>query len=93
MSHKTLKYIFVTGLLFTFFILIQSCNRNMVGNKTTYSDEIEVVHLDKKRDTINVIYFDYICINKNRDLVRKNGTLISKRVKKFKYLSHEKTKL
>jgi hypothetical protein len=65
----------------------------MVGNKTTYSDEIEIVHLDEKRDTICVVYFDYICINRNRDLVRENKTLISKNVKKFKYLSHEKTKL
>jgi hypothetical protein len=74
-------------------MIIQTCNRNIVGNKTLYSDKIEVVHLNKKRDTINVVYYDYIYINDDWDLVRKNGTLISKRVKKFKYLSHEKTKL
>lgn len=74
-------------------MIIQTCNRSMVGNKVLYSDKIEVVHLNKKRDTINVVYFDYIYINQDWDLVRKNGTLISKSVKKFKYISHEKTKL
>jgi hypothetical protein len=64
----------------------------MIGNKTLYLDEIEVVHLNKKRDTIYVVYFDYIYINRHWDLVRENQTLISKNVKKFKYLSHEKTK-
>ena len=72
---------------------MQTCSRSMVGNKVLYSDKIEVVHLNKKIDTINVVYFDYIYINQDWDLVRKNGTLISKSVKKYKYLSHEKTKL
>ena len=93
MSHKALKYLLVTGLIFTFLMIIHTCNRSMVGNKVLYSDKIEVVHLNKKRDTVNVVYFDYIYINQDWDLVRKNGTLISKSVKKFKYLSHEKTKL
>lgn len=65
----------------------------MTGNKTIYSDKLEIIHLDKKRDTINVVYYDYIYINEDRDLVKKNGVLISKNVKKFRHLSHEKTKL
>ena len=93
MSSKFLKYIFLTGLLFTFFIIIQTCNPNMTGNKAIYSDKLEIIHLDKKRDTINVVYYDYIYINEDWDLVRKNGTLISKSVKKYRYISHEKTKL
>lgn len=93
MFHKLLKYIFLTGLIFTFLIIIQTCNRNIVGYKILYLDKIEVVHLNKKRDTINVVYFDYIYINQDWDLVKKDGTLISKSVRKFKYLSHEKTKL
>ena len=65
----------------------------MTGNKVIYSDKLEITHLNKQRDTINVVYYDYIYINEDLNLVRKNGTLISKSVKKFKYISHEKTKL
>ena len=65
----------------------------MTGNKVIYSDKLEIIHLNKQRDTINVVYYDYIYINEDLNLVRKNGTLISKSVKKFKYISHEKTKL
>jgi hypothetical protein len=65
----------------------------MTGNKVIYSDKLEIIHLNKKIDTINVVYYDYIYINEDLDLVRKNGTLISKSVKKYKYISHEKTKL
>lgn len=93
MSSKFLKYILLTGLLLTFFIIVQNCNPNMTGNKTIYSDKLEIIHSDKKIDTINVVYYDYIYINEDRDLVKKNGVLISKNVKKFRYLSHEKTKL
>ena len=64
-----------------------------MGNKSLYLDKLEIVHINKQIDTINVVYFDYIYINKDRDLVKKDGTLISKSVKKYKYLSHEKTKL
>jgi hypothetical protein len=64
-----------------------------VGNKVLYLDKLEIVHLNEQRDTINVVYFDYIYINQDRDLVKKDGTLISKSVKKYKCLSHEKTKL
>ena len=74
-------------------MIIQTCNRTIVGNKVLYLDKLEIVHLNEQRDTINVVYFDYIYINQDRDLVKKDGTLISKSVKKYKYLSHEKTKL
>ncbi len=93
MSGKFLKYILITGLVLSSFILIQTCSAKNVGNKSLYIDKLEIVHINKQRDTINVVYFDYIYINQDWDLVKKDGTLISKSVKKYKYLSHEKTTL
>ena len=93
MSGKFLKYVLITGLILSFFIVIQTCSNKHMGNKSLYLDKLEIVHINKQRDTINVVYFDYIYINQDWDLVKKDGTLISKSVKKYKYLSHEKTKL
>jgi hypothetical protein len=49
-----------------------------------------VVHFDRSKDTIeNVIFFDYLQIDQMNNLVKKDGFVVSTKVKKFKYLRSE----
>jgi hypothetical protein len=49
-----------------------------------------VVHFDKSKDTIeNVVFFDYLQIDQMNNLIKKNGIVVSTKVKKFKYLRSE----
>jgi len=90
MYSKLAKYLFLTGIFFLLFITIQTCSRPILHNKTLYDTDILVVHFDKTRDTIeNVVFFDYLQIDQMNNLVKKNGIVVSTKVKKFKYLRSE----
>jgi hypothetical protein len=90
MYSKLAKYLFLTGIFFLFFITIQTCSRPILHNKTLYDTDILVVHFDKSRDTIeNVVFFDYLQIDQMNNLIKKNGIVVSTKVKKFKYLRSE----
>ena len=90
MSSKFVKYLFLTGIFFLIFITIQTCSRPILRNKTLYETDLLVVHFDRSRDTIkNVVFFDYLMIDQMNNLVKKDGFVVSTKVKKFKYLRSE----
>ncbi len=90
MYSKLAKYLFLTGIFFLLFITIQTCSRPILHNKTLYDTDIMVVHFDKSKDTIeNVVFFDYLQIDQMNNLIKKNGIVVSTKVKKFKYLRSE----
>ncbi len=90
MYSKLAKYLFLTGIFFLLFITIQTCSRPILHNKTLYDTDILVVHFDKSKDTIeNVVFFDYLQIDQMNNLIKKNGIVVSTKVKKFKYLRSE----
>jgi hypothetical protein len=90
MYSKFAKYLFLTGIFFLLFITIQTCSRPILHNKTLYDTDILVVHFDKSKDTIeNVVFFDYLQIDQMNNLIKKNGIVVSTKVKKFKYLRSE----
>lgn len=90
MSSKLVKYLFLTGIFFLVFITIQTCSRPILRNKTLYETDVLVVHFDRTSDTIkNVVFFDYLQIDHMNNLVKKDGFVVSTKVKKFKYLRSE----
>jgi hypothetical protein len=56
-----------------------------------YVSDVVVVHSDRTRDTIRkVVFFDYLMIDQMDNLVKKDGFVVSQKVKKFKYINTEK---
>ena len=94
MSSNFLKYIFFTGVIFTFFVTVQTCSRPINYNRILYQTDVVVVHFDRTKDTIrNVVFFDYLYIDQMNNLVKKDGYVVSTKVKKYKYLNSEKKSL
>ena len=94
MYSKFLKYCFLTGALFTFFITVQTCSRPYIGNKTLYLTDVEITYINNRKDTLrSVVFFDFLELNSLNDLIKKNGEIVSRDVKKFKYLNSTKKKL
>ena len=91
MLDKFFKYIFLTGIFFTFFVTSQTCSRPITHNRVLYQTDIVVVHFDLTRDTVRkVVFFDYLQIDQMDNLVKKDGFVVSQKVKKFKYINTEK---
>ena len=94
MYSKLAKYLFLTGIFFLIFVTIQTCSPPVLRNKTLYETDVLVVHFDRTRDTIeNVIFFDYLQIDRMNNLIKKDGFVVPTKVKKFKYLRSEVKKL
>ena len=94
MYSKLAKYLFLTGIFFLIFMTIQTCSPPVLRNKTLYETDVLVVHFDRTRDTIkNVVFFDYLQIDRMNNLIKKDGFVVSTKVKKFKYLRSEVKKL
>ena len=88
MLDKFFKYIFLTGIFFTFFVTSQTCSRPITHNRVLYQTDIVVVHFDLTRDTVRkVVFFDYLQIDQMDNLVKKDGFVVSQKVKKFKYIN------
>jgi len=94
MLDKILKYVFLTGVFFTFFATIQTCSRPISHNRTLYQTDVVVVHFDLTRDTVkNVVFFDYLQIDHMNNLIKKDGFVVATKVKKYKYLNSQKKSL
>ena len=94
MSDKLFKYIFLTGIIFTFFVTAQTCTRPITHNRVLYQTDVLVVHYDLSRDTIRkVVFFDYLQIDQMDNLVKKDGFVVATKVKKYKYLNSVKKPL
>jgi hypothetical protein len=52
MLDKFFKYIFLTGIFFTFFVTSQTCSRPITHNRVLYQTDIVVVHFDLSKDTL-----------------------------------------
>jgi hypothetical protein len=73
-------------------LLFISCNPRL-GNKALYEAEVKIVKLDNTIDTVKVIYFDYIVLDLDHALKKKDGKEISKNVKNYKILKKKKINL
>lgn len=94
MYSKFAKSLFLTGIFFILLITIQTCSPTILHNKTLYETDVLVIHFDRTRDTIeNVVFFDYLQIDQMNNLIKKDGFIISTKVKKFKYLRSEEKNL
>jgi hypothetical protein len=94
MRDKVLKYIFLTGVIFIGFLTVHTCSKPLMSNKTLYQSDVLVVHFDRSKDTIkNVVFFDYLYIDQMNNLVKKDGFIVSTKVKKYKYLNSVKKDL
>jgi hypothetical protein len=94
MLDKFFKYIFLTGIFFTFFVTSQTCSRPITHNRVLYQTDIVVVHFDLSKDTLRkVVFFDYLQIDQMDNLVKKDGFVVATKVKKYKYLNSVKKSL
>jgi hypothetical protein len=94
MLDKFFKYIFLTGIFFTFFVTSQTCSRPITHNRVLYQTDIIVVHFDLSKDTLRkVVFFDYLQIDQMDNLVKKDGFVVASKVKKYKYLNSVKKSL
>jgi hypothetical protein len=94
MLDKFFKYIFLTGIFFTFFVTSQTCSRPITHNRVLYQTDIVVVHFDLSKDTLRkVVFFDYLQIDQMDNLVKKDGFVVASKVKKYKYLNSVKKSL
>jgi hypothetical protein len=76
-------------LLFLF-----ACGSKFSSNKALYKANVEIVKTDGTKDTISVVYFDYIYHDvETQSLYKKNGSLIEDNVKRYKILNKIQTKL
>ena len=76
-------------LLFLF-----ACGSKFSSNKALYKADVEIVKTDGTKDTISVVYFDYIYHDvETQSLYKKNGSLIKEGIKKYKILNKIQTKL
>lgn len=79
-------------IVFMFFLL--SCSTRINHNKSLYTAEVEIVKVNGIKDTLSVVYFDYIYLDvKDHKLYKKNGALIQSEVKKYKIIYKTKTKI
>ncbi|NBO23076.1 hypothetical protein EBU94_07050 [bacterium] len=88
MQFNFSKYLFLTGFFLIVLLSIQTCSRPLLSNTQLYISDVVVVHSDRTRDTIRkVVFFDYLQIDQMDNLVKKDGFVVSQKVKKFKYIN------
>jgi hypothetical protein len=85
MQFNFSKYLFLTGFFLIVLLSIQTCSRPLLSNRQLYVSDVVVVHSDRSRDTIRkVVFFDYLLIDQMDNLVKKDGFVVSQKLKKFK---------
>lgn len=88
MYNKISKYLFLTCVITLFFITIHTCSNKVLSHKILYQSDVVVTHLNNQKDTIrNVIFFDHLEVDQDFNLIKKDGTIVTTNVKKFKYLN------
>ncbi len=73
-------------------LLLLGCSPKS-GHKQLYRAEVKIEKLDNSLDTIDIVYFDYIILDLDHVLYKKDGKIIEKNVKKYKILKKSKVKL
>lgn len=75
-------------------LFLLACSSKFSSNKALYKADIEIVKTNGTKDTISVVYFDYIYHDvETQSLYKKNGSLIEEKVKRYKILKKIQTKL
>ena len=88
MGFNLSRYLFFTGFFLVVLLSIQTCSQPLVSHRHLYSSDVVVVHDDWSKDTIrNVVFFDYLQIDQMGNLVKKDGFVVSQKVKKFKFIN------
>jgi hypothetical protein len=79
-------------IVFPLFLL--ACSSKINHNKALYKAEVEIVNTNETKDTLSVIYFDYLYLDtEDQILYKKNGDIVKTKVKKYKILEKVQTKL
>lgn len=76
---------FYTMKKILFLLLLIGCGNRYISYQTLYQSEVEIIKLNKERDTVIVTYFDYI-YQSNDSLLRKDNSLVVNKIKKYKIL-------
>jgi hypothetical protein len=79
-------------IIFSLFLL--GCSSRINYNKVLYKAEVEIVNTNETKDTLSIIYFDYLYLDtQDHTLYKKNGDIVKTKVKKYKILEKVQTKL
>jgi hypothetical protein len=73
-------------------LLLASCYPK-IGSKSLYEAKVKITRLDNSVDTIKVVYYDYIILDLDHALKRKDGKEITKNVRSYKILNKQRIKL
>lgn len=73
-------------------LLLASCYPK-IGSKSLYKAEVKITRLDNSIDTIKVVYFDYMILDLDHALKKKDGKEIAKNVRSYKILNKQRIKL
>ena len=73
-------------------LLLASCYPK-IGSKSLYKAEVKITRLDNSIDTIKVVYFDYMILDLDHALKKKDGKEIAKNVRSYKILNKQKKTL
>jgi hypothetical protein len=77
-----------------FLLFLIACSPKYSSNKSLYKAEVEIVKTNGKKDTLSIVYFDYIYHDvETQSLYKKNGSLIEDEVRKYKIIKKIQTKL
>lgn len=76
-------------LLFLF-----ACSSKFNSNRTLYHADVKIIKTDGTRDTLSIVYFDYIYYDvETQSIYKKNGSLVEDKVRKYKILKKTQIKL
>ncbi len=73
-------------------LLLASCYPK-IGSKSLYEAKVKITRLDNSIDTIKVVYFDYMILDLDHALKKKDGKEIAKNVRSYKILNKQRIKL
>lgn len=64
-----------------------------VYNKNLYHATISVRKTNESKDTINVVFFDYLELTEENTIIKKDGTLVADSVINFTFIKRQKIKM
>jgi hypothetical protein len=73
-------------------LLLAACYPK-IGSKSLFKAEVKITRLDNSIDTIDVVYFDYMILDLDHALKKKDGKEITRNVKSYKILNKQRIKL
>lgn len=75
-------------------LFLISCSSKFNSSRALYHADVKVIKTDGTRDTLSVVYFDYIYYDvETQSIYKKNGSLVEDKVRRYKILKKTQIKL